>query len=135
MRACGTSRYASSTYAAILYPIHFNKTCVIAELTVIIFHGPQFFISVMVHHWRPCQTINGRRYFTRTALEGDICRDNFPEVLSGMMNRKIISDLALYINLYYVVKSNNRRTLLARKQMCETSFLIFARKLGTFHNK
>jgi hypothetical protein len=48
-------------------------------------------------------------------MEGDISRDIFPVVLSGVINRKIISGLALYINLCYAVKSNNRRTLLARK--------------------
>jgi len=38
------------------------------------------------------------RYFIRALLEGDICRDIYPAVLSGVINRKIISELELYIN-------------------------------------
>lgn len=30
--------------------------------------------------------------------EGDICRGIFPGVLSGVLNRKIVSELELYIN-------------------------------------
>jgi len=37
-----------------------------------------------------------------------------------VINRKIISELELYINLCYAVKPNNRQTLLARKQISET---------------
>jgi len=38
------------------------------------------------------------RYFMKAPLEGDICRGIFPAVLSGVINRKIISELELYIN-------------------------------------
>jgi hypothetical protein len=106
-------------------PVTTLEICVITELTVIIFHGSQFFISIMTNLWHPCQTVKWRRYFIWTPLEGDICRDIFPVVLSGMINRKIISELALYINLCCVVKSNNRRTLLTRKKIFETFILDF----------
>jgi hypothetical protein len=38
------------------------------------------------------------RYFIKAPLEGVICRDIFPAGLSGVINRKIISELEMYIN-------------------------------------